>query len=250
MNRRLIACALFVALVFPASWTAAADGLPYALDVKRSHFIGSSSGTLRFTDEGVEYQTTSKDEARRWAYPEIRQLQFRSPTQVVVLTYEDQGRLKLGADRTFDFEVKTGRATGEMVAFVLSHTTRPVATAVLPPLPDTSLFRVPVKHERQGRGSDGTLLMFDDALVYVTERDTEARFWRFTDLFAVLPLDRYRLQVLAYEGGGDDLRPFTFQLKAEWPDGFAQSLWARVNPPAPLKAPGAEIAGCCAPKGR
>ena len=92
--------------------------------------------------------------------------------------------------------------------------------------------------------------MYDDALVYMTERDTEARYWRFKDLFAVLPIDRHRFQVLAYEGGGGDLRPFTFQLKSELPDTFARALWARVNPPAPgVTTPSGELPGGIARRG-
>ena len=244
MNRHFVTYALFGTLALTASWAAALDGPPYSLSVKRSHFIGSSSGTLRVTADGIEYDTAAKDEAHRWAYADIKQLQIQSPKRVVVLTYEDQGRLKLGADRSFDFEVRDGSVSPELVAFVLSHTDRPVVTAVLPPMPAAPLFRVPVKHERQGRGSNGTLLMYDDALVYITDRETEARYWRFKDLFAVLPLDRDRFQILAYEGGGGDLRPFTFQLKTELPDTFARALWDRVNPPAPgPTTPGSEVRG-------
>ena len=32
----------------------------------------------------------------------------------------------------------------------------------------------------------------------------EARFWRFRDVHGVLALDRFRLQVIAYEGGSGE----------------------------------------------
>ena len=244
MTRHLMREIAFIAVAFMASWAAAEDGSGFAMNVKRSHLFGSSSGTLRVTADGIEYDTAAKGDARRWAYTDLKQLQIQSPTRVAVLTYEDQGRLKFGADRTFDFEIREGSVSPELVAFVLSHTDRPIVTAVLPPLPNSPLFRVPVKHERQGRGSDGTLVMYDDALVYMTEREAETRYWRFKDLFAVLPLDRDRFQVLAYEGGGGELRPFTFQLKMELPDLFARALWDRVNPPAPgVTTLGGELRG-------
>lgn len=231
MTHRFVACTIFGVLAFTASEGAAADGPPYSLTVKRSHLFRSSTGTLRITMEGIEFETAAKAEARRWTYADIQQLMIQAPKQVVVLTYEDQGRLKLGADRRFAFEIREGSVTQEMVAFLLSRADRSIVTAVLPPLPTTPLFQVPVKHERYGRGSDGTLLMYDEALVYMADREGETRYWRFKDLFAVLPLDRYRYQVLAYEGRGGDLRSFTFQLKADLPDAFARTLWARVNPP-------------------
>lgn len=230
MRGRFVACAIFGVLAFTASRGIAADGPPYVLSVKRSHLVGSSAGTLRITTDGIEYDSAARHEARRWTYADIQQLLIQSPKQIVVLTYEDQGRLRLGADRRFDFEIRNGSVAPELVAFLLSRTGRAMVTAVLPPLPPTPLFQVPVKHQRHGRGSEGTLRMYDSSLVYITDRDGESRYWRFTDLFAVLSLDRYRYEVLAYEGGGGDLRSFTFQLKADLPDAFARALWARVNP--------------------
>ena len=231
MNRRIVAFAVVGILAVTASWATALDGPPYALSVKRSHTIGSSSGTLRVTADGIQYETAAKGEARSWVYGDIKQLQIQTSTRLVVLTYEDQGHLRFGADRRFEFEVRDGPVSPDLVAFILSHVERSIMTAVLPPLRNAPVFRVPVKHERQGRGSNGTLLMFEDALVYTTEGKGEARYWRFKDLFAVLPLNRDRFQVLAYEGGAGELRPFTFQLKADLPELFARALWDRVNMP-------------------
>ena len=231
-------CTLCVALAIGQTrLTAADDSAQVSLSVKRSHLLGSSSGTLRITPTGIEYDTTDKADARRWNYVDIQQLQIPSPKRVLVLTYEDQGRLRFGADRSFNFELREGSVSPEIIAFVLAHTDRPVVLAVLPPVSKTPLFRLLVKHERHGRGSDGVLLMYDDALAYGTERESGTRYWRYSDLFAVLPLDRDRLQVLAYEGGAGELRPFTFQLKSALSEEFMRALWARVNPPAPFVEP-------------
>jgi hypothetical protein len=227
---------LILGSVLVVSRTASAEP-DFSLAAKRSHLVGSSSGTLRITSLGIDYDTDAKADARRWQYWDIKQLQIHSPKHISVLTYEDQGRIKFGADRRFDFDLREGSITPEIVAFILAHTERPVVTAVLPPRAEGALYRLPVKHERPGRGSDGVLLMYNDGLVFATERANETRYWRFTDIFAVLPLDRDRLEVLAYEGGAGELRPFTFQLKSEMPDAFARTLWSRVNPPASFVAP-------------
>lgn len=209
-----------------------AAGPPFALAVKKDHFFGSSTGTLVFDAEGVEYRTADKDDARRWKYPDVKQVQVLAPTRIAVFTYEDQGRLKLGADRVFRFDIVEGAVPPELVAFLFDRIPQPVVTAVMPPASSTPpLYRVPVKYERGGRGSDGTLLLHDDGLVYVTEVEGHARYWRMADIFAVLQLYRYRLEVLAYEGGSGEIRRFTFQVKTELPGGFYEALWARVNPP-------------------
>jgi hypothetical protein len=226
-----IVVATVLVVLVPAS-AAVAAGPPFELVVKRGHFIGSSRGTLRFTEDRVEYDSTEKKDARTWAYGDIKQLQVLSPTRIAVLTYEDQGRLRLGADRTFSFDVVEGSVSPDVVAFLLSRVARPFVTAVMPPNAGSALFRLPVKHQRAGRGSEGTLVLGEDHVAYLTERETEARYWRFTDVFAVLPLDPFRLQVQAYEGGSGSTRTFVFELKSALPAEFYDALWARVNPSA------------------
>lgn len=211
---------------------ASAAGPPFELAVKKDRLFGSSKGTIVFDAEGVEYRTVDKDDARRWKYPDVKQVQILAPTRIAVLTYEDQGRLKLGADRTFRFDVVEGTVLPDLVAFLFDRIPRPVVTAVMPPASSTPpLYRVPVKYERRGRGSNGTLLLHEAGLVYLTEADGHARYWRMADIFAVLQLDRYRLEVLAYEGGSGQTRRFTFQVKTELAEGFYDAVWARVNPP-------------------
>ena len=233
MPRQLRTTTLAVLLV-SLGWvtSAAAAGPPFELSVKRDRLFGGSTGTLAFTVEGIEYQTKNTDDARRWPYDEVKQLQILSPTRIAVLTYEDRGRLRLGADRTFDFTVVQSAVSSELVTFLLERVSRPVVTAVMPQYGGEPLYRVRVKHQRQGRGSDGTLVMYERQLLYVTEQDDDSRFWRFGDIYSVQRLDRYRLQVTVYEGGSGDTRAFVFELKADLSERFFDELWARVNPPA------------------
>jgi hypothetical protein len=232
MQRQLRTIAIaFTLIVLGYVASAAAAGPPFELSVKRDRLFGGSTGTLVFTAEGIEYRTTDTDDARRWAYDDVKQVQILSPTRVAVLTYEDRGRLRLGADRTFDFTVVQDTVSSELVTFLLGRVERPIVTAVMPQYDGQPLFRVSVKHQRQGRGSEGTLVMYERQLLYVTEQEQDSRYWRFGDIYSVQTLDRYRLEVTVYEGGSGDTRPFVFELKSDLPAGFYDALWARVNPP-------------------
>ena len=211
---------------------AAAAGPPFELPVKRDGLFGGSRGTLVFAMDRIEYQTTDKDDARRWAYDQVKQLQILAPTRIVLLTYEDQGLLRLGADRKFDFRVIDGTVSAEFIKFLLDRVGRPIVTAVMPPFRGERLFSALVKHQRQGRGSEGVLIMYDTQLLYLTEEEEDSRYWRFGDIYSVQRLDRYRLQVTVYEGGSGDTRNFVFELKADLPERFYDELWARVNPAA------------------
>jgi len=217
---------LWVAMPAPAL----AGQSPFELTVRQDRLFGSTPGTLVVTEDGVEFRAATPKVSRRWEYPALKQIRILSPTRITLDTYEDRDLLHLGTDRSYAFEV-TGVIAGDLVAFLLARVERPIVTAVMPPLPSAPLFRALVKHARGGRGSEGALLFYDTGLAYTANRDDDARFWRFRDIFAVLALDPFRLQVLAYEGGSGETRPFTFDLKETLPAGMYDALWQRVNRP-------------------
>lgn len=241
MNRKLLT---MVALATAMSAAPAVAQGPYELTVKADHFIGASRGTLVFDRNGLEYRTTDRDDARKWRYDDIKQLQVLGPRHVQILTFEDQGRLKFGKDRTFDLEVVSGAVTPEIVTFLLTRIDRSIVTAVMPTdCGCEPLARIPVKHERR-RGSEGVLLVYADHLAYLTEGPEASRYWRYRDVASVMKLDPYRLIVSAYEGGAGRTRPFVFDLKRELPDDVYAALWARINPPErPFSATDVRVAG-------
>ncbi|HEY3381607.1 MAG TPA: hypothetical protein VGK32_07555 [Vicinamibacterales bacterium] len=231
--KRLISYAALAAFtVVGPTWAATS---PLELPVRTGHMRHGSRGTLVFGDQGVEYKTSKKDAGHRWTYEEIKQVQVLSPTRLAVRTYEDQGWTRLWVDRTVEFEIEKGAVSPELSAFLLAKIPRPVMTSILPAMTRAPRYRVPVKHVRGRRGSDGDLALYDDALVYTSAQAGASRYWRFGDLASVYAPDRFRLEVLTYEGGGGDTRPFTFQLKADLPPGFYDTLWTFLNAPPPLR---------------
>lgn len=241
------------ALVVLAAWPGPAAAQPFELAVKEDRVIGAGRGTLVFDADAVEYRASNlrPDGSRTWPYAALKQVRVLSPTTIVLETYEDRGLLRLGSDRAYEFEVTDGHVTSALVDFLLARIDRPLVTAVMPPLGDAPAVRVVVKHQRRGRGSEGTLLLFDDSLVYLTEREREARYWRLRDLASVLRLAPHRLVVEAYEDSGT--RPYTFELKASLPMEAYEALWQRVNAPLvrrPEAASGriAEAPDCCVGK--
>ena len=204
-------------------------GPPFELQARQDRLIGGTNGTLIVAENGVEFRTADASAAHQWDYPALKQVRLLH-RRLTLETYEDQGRLRLGRDRTYTFDL-TEPIPAELAGFLLERIERPVVTAVMPPRPMEARFRVPVKHGRAGRGSEGLLLLYDDGLAYLTDGAEDARFWRFRDLFSVLALDRYRLEVRAYEGGSGETRPFIFELKETLPPGMYDALWQHVNTP-------------------
>lgn len=223
----VLACIAVAVVAVPSPVMAAAQP-PFEFAVRQDRFLGGTSGTLVINQDGIEFRTTDRKRARRWDYEALKQIRILSPARVALATYEERGRLRFGADRTYVFDVP-GSISPEVVSFLLERLDRPVVTAVMPPLPEAALFRVPVKNAQTRHGSEGTLVLYDTGIAYLTERKGQARFWRLRDVYGVLALDRYRLQVIAYEGGSGETRSFTFELKTDLPPGMYDALWQRVN---------------------
>ena len=209
----------------------AAVAQPFELTVKKDRFFGTSDGTLVFTRQGVDYQTADVEEARRWVYDDIKQILILSSTHVVIATYEDQGWIKLGADKRFDFEVIGEPVSEDLVTFLLDRVHHPLVIGVVPMLNAAPHVSLPVKLRQRLRGSHGTLELWDDHLVYRTDEDAHSRVWRLSDLHLVFQPDRHRLTVAAYEGGGDRTRTFEFDLKQPLPPGALEAMWEGMHTP-------------------
>ena len=115
MRLSLILLQVLFLSAFPAAAQLVPETRPLGIKIvgpKNGQFIGSSRGTLRFTEDTVQYDTTGKNDARTWWYADIKQLQGLSPTRIAVLPL-DRFCLQMqayesgsGSTRTFVFELK------------------------------------------------------------------------------------------------------------------------------------------------
>jgi len=207
----------------------------FDLAVTKDQTLGSSRGTLTFDSEEVVYETPDAGDRRRWTYDDIKQVQLLSPTRITVETFEDQPWYKLGADRAFEFEVTSGAISPDLVAFLWARIQRPLVTAIPPSATGAPRASVPVKLRQRLQGSNGRLELYEGRLVYVSDRAERQRAWRPIDVRLVYQPARSRLNIEAYEGGGDRTRTFSFDLKQTLPTGFLASVWhwLYVDPGSP-----------------
>ncbi len=242
MRRSLIVWALLAAAA-----PTLAQPAPPAIEVavRQQRVLADRPGTLVVSPTTIEFRTADPKHSRRWPYAELKQIAVRDDDTIAVSTYEDGSRLKLGADRTFVFRTSAA-IEPSLVQSLVAHAGRALVTAVLPPLPAEAQFAAPARHEQRNGSAMGALRLYPDALVFSSDRRGGSRYWRLSDIEAVLPLDRFRLQVTAREDG---LHPYTFVLPEEIPAAFYETLWAAVNRPLPLRAPAADC-GCGAHKAR
>ncbi|MEP7118496.1 MAG: hypothetical protein ABI880_12985 [Acidobacteriota bacterium] len=221
-----IRCLILVAAMSSVLGPVAAHGQPFILAAREDKAFGSRPGTVRIGTDGVVFETASLKDRRHWTLDEVRQFRVEASRRLVIETYQSRGWRRLGASRAYEYTMSTP-IEPQLVAFLLARVTKPVVTAVLPPRDGPPAFTASVHHE--GTDTNGTLALYDDGLAFDTLRDGFARFWRWSDLDSVLRQDRYRLEVTAFEGTREHVRPFLFTLKGDLPAGMYDEVWQQIN---------------------
>jgi hypothetical protein len=200
--------------------------------VKHEHLIRGCEGELILGPDGVEFAAKDKKHSRAWKYIEIQQIGLLSPTQVSILTYEDN-RWELGKDRIFRFAILRGEITASVWGILQTRVAQPLVAAVFPTgIP--SRYQIPVKHLRGFGGSEGMLEFSDEYIVYKTDAKEDSRIWRYEDISSVGTTGPYQLRLTSMdrvqgEFGGD--RNFVFQLKRRLDEQAYDFIWWKINGP-------------------
>ncbi len=211
-----------VFLLTPSAFTQS-----FTLQVEHEHTLRNCRGTLVITPEKIEYQTAEKRDAQIWEYREIRQLTVVSPIELELASYEDQKRM-IGRDRIFKFRLLEGKITPEISALLAEKATHPLVTSVPPTSEGTPQFTIPAKHLHTFGGCSGTLKIYTDRIVF--ESQTDARFWRYSDIQNFSHSERFRFEIVGHEDKLGGLKAYNFQLKEDLPALTYDYVWARVYP--------------------
>jgi hypothetical protein len=207
-----------------------AEGVRFA--VRHDHAIRSCLGELIFGDADVEYRTSEKKHARVWRYEDIQQLGLLGPRKISILTYEDS-KWKLGKDREFHFDVIEGEITHALWTMLQSKLTRPLVSAVIP-ADIAPNFTIPAKHQRGFGGTQGTLEIAEEYVIYRTETEGDSRVWRYGDISSVGTTGPYQLRVTTMDrvdGEFGSERNFVFSLKRALDPQAYDFLWWKINGP-------------------
>jgi len=209
---------------------ARSDAQTFEYKVMHHHTLKNCRGTLKITPEGVEYRTPHPKDSRKWRYEEIRTLEVKSPTEISVVTYEDQKRW-VGKDKVFEFALLGKKATPELSVFLLSRVKRPMELAVIPEEGGKPAFQVPVKHLHTVVGAMGVLRIYPDRIVFQSSKVGDSRYWRLADIERFSQPDRFRFQIVSYvPKAGGPTEVYNFQLLGDLPEGVLDYLWVRLHP--------------------
>ena len=201
--------------------------------VRHERLLRDRTGELIFSETGIEYQTKDKGDSRTWKYEDIQQLGLLGPKELTVITYEDS-KWKFGKDLFYRFTIITGEITPALWTQLQEKLKRPVVSALIPP-DVASKFTIPAKHLRGFSGTQGTLEISDEYIIYKTDVARDSRIWRYRDISSVGTTGPYQMRLTSMdraenESGGE--RNFVFSLKERLAPEVYDFIWWKINGPS------------------
>lgn len=218
MRTTLFLLALLVAI------PAAAQTFPV---VQKKALWPDGHGKLIFSEDGIEFRAAGKEQnSRKWSYRDIQHLDRVSPTELVILSYEDQ-KWQLGRDREFRFVLTGGEISNELFDNLRSRLGRPATDRVVAEV-EASLYEIAVKHLHTFGGCEGRLLFTQNGVAYQTPHTKDAREWRFgSEIESVWSQDPYHLEIHVYGNNRREFsrtRVYAFALKEPLDSAFYRDL--------------------------
>jgi hypothetical protein len=188
-------------------------------------------GTLRVADDRITFEEDGKHKthSRQWQFDNIQQLTL-SPAILRILTYEDS-HLKFGHDREFVFD----RLPEDLAAKLYPVFSRRLDQRFVAAVADNqvrALWEVPVKLVRLTSGSQGSIVVGADHVVYQTDSPEQSRTWRTKDIDMVSSSGPFDLTITTFELAGSNYaghKDFHFALKRPLAEAEYDALWRRVN---------------------
>ncbi|MEW6213537.1 MAG: hypothetical protein AB1631_34900, partial [Acidobacteriota bacterium] len=162
---------------------------------------------------------------------DIKMIKLDSASKMEILTYESS-RVKLGRDRDFEFKVIDGEISKEVSDYLLSRVSRPLATSFID-AEEKGVYEFAVRHRHRLGDCEGTLRIFDDRVIYESQKAENSRYWRVSDIRSISRTGPYRFSITTFEPQfGGPTKIYNFDLKERMEDGAYDFLWSLIYRPA------------------
>lgn len=208
---------------------AALAAQPVEISARHLHLHGGARGTLRIGAESIRFEEAGGKHSREWPYQDIQQLSL-GENSLHILTYEDR-KWQLGRDRDYRFDHLPPGSARKAYAMLRDRLDRRLV-AELPESGFEPLWQSAVKLRRGLGGTEGTLRIGADRIVFEAKDTRQSRTWLFRDIENVSNSGLFEFTVTTRERS--DWRhaspsEFRFQLKQELPETRYNDLWRRLE---------------------
>ncbi|MBI3666185.1 MAG: hypothetical protein HY236_08175, partial [Acidobacteria bacterium] len=163
-------------------------------------------------------------------YLDAQQIKVLDDGEFRLLTYKDR-KWRLGADREYLLHVADKGFGVQVVPLLEQRLERRfvsgVAAGEVKPL-----WELPAKHLLRLVGTEGTLVVGENRILYRTGTPGDSRSWRFPDIDSISTSGPYQLTITTYEHARahyGDRKGFNFQLKQLLSEDRYNDLWRRLE---------------------
>jgi hypothetical protein len=221
---------MLAGLMTAGALAAHAATFPAKFDVWHRHWRKGAAGVLDVGPASISFEEKGKKavHSRTWKYEDIQQLTL-SLGELKIITYEDQ-KWQLGRDREYVFE----RLPKGMAAQLYPFFRQAMDQRFSANLADDDvkpLWSIPAKLTHGRGGTQGTLTVGEDRIVYQTEKGA-SHTWRYSEIDNVSRSGPFDLSLLTLEREGwyhGSPTEFHFQLKRALAEDRYNDLWRRLN---------------------
>jgi hypothetical protein len=185
-------------------------------------------GTLEVDAEGVTFR--GRKELKVWSYAHLQQV-LVTANRLQLVTYEDSPKWKLGVDRSFTFQLADPQRDFHAVYDLLKDKLDQRFVAAIAEVPDDVQWKLLVKRLGLLKGSEGTLYVAADRIVYQSALPGESRTWRMRDLENVNSSGPFELTLTTHERSRADygsMKSFNFRLKEAVDQTKVDALWRKL----------------------
>ncbi|BDC51755.1 hypothetical protein F183_A40700 [Bryobacterales bacterium F-183] len=193
-------------------------------------FALRDGGELHVDDAGLSLRS-KKHGVQVWTYEHLQEVKLEA-SRMHVVTYEDGPGWKFGADKGRTFQLARG-SFAELEPLLRSKLDRRLVTAMAE-VPNGAEWSVAVKRLGTVKGSEGTLYVAKDRVVYLSAVPGESRTWRLQDIENVNSSGMYELTLTTYERARmsyGSMRSLNFRLKQPIDAARVDALWRRLQRP-------------------
>jgi hypothetical protein len=202
-------------------------------------FAIRGGGTLVVEEDGITFREPApkkkkdrpKPGFRVWSYPHVQQIRLEDQ-RLKLVTYEDSPRWRLGVDRAVEFRLADPSKSFRLAAPLLHRAMAERFTAAFSDVPEQPEWSILVKKLGTLKGSEGTLYVAADRVVYASAIPGESRTWWLRDIENVNSSGRFELTLTTYERARmhyGSMRSFNFRLKEPVDPSRVDALWRRLE---------------------
>ena len=177
--------------------------------VERDRLIRDQRGELRIDADGLSYKSDNGNTTLQIPLAEIFEADVSDPRIISVKTYDVLKR-NLGGRRAYTFRLLEVRHDEALTRFLAAKLRRPLVGSYV--LAESEAESLSAYHRHRLGGCHGRVYVDPAGIRFVSDKPTESRTWRYSEIETVGSMNRFHLRISTLA------ETYNFDLKKRLPE--------------------------------